>query len=70
MKELKRPAWTPNLSKVAAGLAIGLAAAGLIYAAAATAAGIIADSFTTRETASHERAVEFDHALARGRGAP
>jgi hypothetical protein len=60
-----RPEWTPTLSRVAAGLAIGLAVAGLVYTAAAASAGAIADSFTTVETARHGRAVEFGDGLTR-----
>lgn len=67
MYKFIRPAWTPTLSKVAAGVAIGVAGAGLIYAAAATSAGVIAGSFTTVETARHGRAVQFDDRLTRAR---
>jgi len=59
------PAWTPTLSRVAAGFAIGLAGAGLIYTAAATSAGFIASSFTTGEITRHGRAVEFNDGLTR-----
>lgn len=65
MNLLDRSTWSPTFSRVAAGFAIGLAAAGLIYTAAATSAGLIADSFTTVETARHGRAVEFSEGLAR-----
>ena len=65
MNLFDRSTWNPTLSRVAAGFAIGLAGAGLIYTAAATSAGLIADSFTTAETARHGRAVEFNDGLAR-----
>jgi hypothetical protein len=50
---------------MAVGFAIGVAGAGLIYAAAATSASIIAESFTTVEATRHGRAVEFDDRLTR-----
>jgi hypothetical protein len=65
MKLFDRSTWSPTLSRVAAGFAIGLAGAGLIYTAAATSAGLIAESFTTVESARHGRAVEFNDGLAR-----
>ena len=65
MYKFPRPAWSSTHSKVAAGFAIGLASAGLIYAAAASSAGAIAGSFTTAEIVRHGHAVEFNDRLMR-----
>ena len=65
MYKFSRPRWTPTHSKVAAGFAIGLAGAGLMYGAAATSADFIAGSFVTAEIVRHGHAVEFNDRLMR-----
>jgi len=53
------------MSKLLAGLLIAVAAMAGIYAVAATSATTIAASFTTTETSSHSRSVEFATAVKR-----
>jgi hypothetical protein len=67
MNEFKRPAWSPDLRRMLVGFVIGLAGAGMIYAAAATAASIIASTFTSPQAEEHSRAVTFAVANAEKR---
>jgi hypothetical protein len=66
------PATAPSPSRkryarhVVVGGLIGLMIAGAIYAAAASGAAMIGDSFHGRESSAHARSLEFSTEAARG----